>query len=345
MNSIFNPLLIITSLSTVMFLASCGNETKEELTEADHHEHAEGQEHGQEHIYACPMHPEVIGKEGEKCSKCGMPLEHNDNAGISNGLTYFMQFVSIPEELESDKEGILSFTPKIQGKKNEAVPLNVVHEKKLHLIIVSKDLSYFEHIHPEYQADGSFQIKVLSKSQNYTKGKGHNETHFEKGGEYVLFADYVPTGGTHQMEKIAVNVKGPVNNPTQYNKEKLSVNVDGYTVTLTSENGKWTSNEQMHIKAIVKKGNQILDANTFENYLAAKAHMVVVKTETFDYLHVHPAVEGGNLDLHTTFESSGIYRGWLQFQIEGKVHIADFVIKIEQGIGEKKVEKHDTHKH
>ncbi len=25
-------------------------------------------------LYACPMHPEVTGKKGEKCSKCGMEL-------------------------------------------------------------------------------------------------------------------------------------------------------------------------------------------------------------------------------------------------------------------------------
>ena len=27
-----------------------------------------------EKMYACPMHPEVIGKKDEKCSKCGMKL-------------------------------------------------------------------------------------------------------------------------------------------------------------------------------------------------------------------------------------------------------------------------------
>ena len=25
--------------------------------------------------YACPMHPEVTGKQGDKCSKCGMTLK------------------------------------------------------------------------------------------------------------------------------------------------------------------------------------------------------------------------------------------------------------------------------
>lgn len=27
-----------------------------------------------EKMYACPMHPEVIGKKNERCSKCGMEL-------------------------------------------------------------------------------------------------------------------------------------------------------------------------------------------------------------------------------------------------------------------------------
>lgn len=30
------------------------------------------------HVFACPMHPEVTGKEGEKCPKCSMALEHKD---------------------------------------------------------------------------------------------------------------------------------------------------------------------------------------------------------------------------------------------------------------------------
>ncbi len=30
------------------------------------------------HVFACPMDPEIMGKEGEKCSKCGMALVHKD---------------------------------------------------------------------------------------------------------------------------------------------------------------------------------------------------------------------------------------------------------------------------
>lgn len=30
------------------------------------------------HVFACPMHPEITGKEGDKCPKCGMALTHKD---------------------------------------------------------------------------------------------------------------------------------------------------------------------------------------------------------------------------------------------------------------------------
>jgi hypothetical protein len=345
MKSILKATTITLSMSAALFTASCGNETKHDES-AEHKHGGESHSHSGAHTYICPMNCEN-GKtytEPGKCPKCGMELEHNDDAGKDKEFTYFMEFKSNPAELEAGKEGLLSFTPKIKGKEAEAVPLDEVHEKKLHLIIASSDLAYFEHIHPEYQADGSYQIKVLGKGQEYTIGRGHNETRFEEGGSYMLFADYAPTGGMHQMEKIPLTVKGAAYKETTFSKEKLIATVDGYTVSLEAEGGKWTINEPMHIKAVVKKGNKVLDANTFENYLGAKSHMVVLKTGSYDYLHVHPEVENGNLDLHTTFETPGIYRGWLQFQTEGKVHTADFVIKVEQG-AKKTSESHSDHKH
>ncbi len=339
MKAILKKAVITSGVLTTIFLSSCGNE-KKEVPDVGHQQ-TDTVSHNAEHTYACPMHPEVVGKETDKCPKCGMKLEHNDNAGKDNGLTYFMQYNCHKSGIESGKECTLLFTPKIKGKENEAVPLQVIHEKKLHLIVVSKDLAYFEHIHPEYQADGSYQIKVLAKDQPYTIGKGHNETYFNNGGDYMLFADYAPTSGNHQLEKIPVTVKGTPYKNTNYSKEKLTVNVDGYTVSLEVEGGKWISNTPIHIKAVIKKGTQIMDASTFENYLGAKAHMIVLKTETFDYLHVHPEVENGNFDLHTTFETPGIYRGWIQFQTDGKVHPADFVIVVEQGDGSAKTEMKD----
>ena len=74
-----------------------------------------------------------------------------------------------------------------------------------------------------------------------------------------------------------------------------------------------------------------VDVNTLEDYLGAKAHMVVVSLAEKKYLHVHPSVEGGKFDLHTTFDKPGVYRGWIQFQSKGKVYTSDFVMNVAEG--------------
>ncbi|MFC7671036.1 heavy metal-binding domain-containing protein [Hymenobacter humi] len=127
------------------------------------------------------MHPEVTStKAGEKCPKCGMKLEHTDK--VANVKTYAMKLVPTPDELTAGQPATLAFTPREVGNENAPVPLSVVHEKKIHLIIVSKDLGQFYHEHPEYTAEGNYQVK-------YT---------FPKGGQYVLFQDYTPDGAGHQ---------------------------------------------------------------------------------------------------------------------------------------------------
>jgi formamidopyrimidine-DNA glycosylase len=45
---------------------------KEATTETTTIENSDNTAEGQ--LYACPMHPEVTGKQGEECSKCGMEL-------------------------------------------------------------------------------------------------------------------------------------------------------------------------------------------------------------------------------------------------------------------------------
>ncbi len=75
-------------LFTGLFAAStlfmnCSGKKAEQSEEAEHH-HAEGDSttHHEEMpmdstmtAYACPMHPDITGKEGDKCSKCAMKLE------------------------------------------------------------------------------------------------------------------------------------------------------------------------------------------------------------------------------------------------------------------------------
>ena len=305
------PLMMIAFASSSIFF-SCNNnkvETKTATTDSTATKHEGG-----DHIFACPMHPEVTGKEGDSCPKCGMKLEHNDNAGGPSNVT--MQFSYNPTTPKANEEVTLIMTPKLKDNPNEQVPLDVEHTKKIHLIAVSEDLSWFDHIHPEIGADGAYTVKEK----------------FPTAGKYTLFADYKPSGANHTVDNLNVTVAGTTPRAKVYGADKLTGDAgDGFSVSLTPDGGKFVTNAATHINGTVLLNGKAVDVNTLEDYLGAKAHMVVVSLADKKYLHVHPSVEGGKFDLHTTFEKTGVYRGWIQFQSKGKVYTSDFVMNVAEG--------------
>lgn len=65
-------------LASSTVFTSCSNPKSEQQEEVNDYENGEG-DVSNELVYACPMHPEITGKDGDACSKCGMKLELVDN--------------------------------------------------------------------------------------------------------------------------------------------------------------------------------------------------------------------------------------------------------------------------
>ncbi len=345
MRTHLNTLAFVAALMVPVTFSNCGNNAPADATA----------EHG-DHIYSCPMHPEVTGKEGDKCRKCGMALEHTDkapaeamyacpmhpdvtgkmgdkcskcgmalepmkmgeHAGMDHAAMapmYNMAFVTEPLEATAGKPVMLSFTPKKDDDANAQVALDVVHTKKLHLIVASSDLSYYDHIHPEYQADGSYTVR----------------TTLPAGGKYVLFADYTPTGASNTVNRLEMKVAGTPAKTVSYSSQRLTADVDGYKVALTAEGGTFYAKGVNHMGAPIKKADKLVNAATLENIMGTKGHLVIISADGQRYIHVHPEMENGQLDLHANFGEPGLYRAFFQFQTGGKVHTADFVIDAKDG--------------
>lgn len=323
----FSHQLLLLSIVVSGIVIACNTrktegETTESLTDTHHHE---GADHV--HDYACPMHPDMRGHEGEKCNTCGMPLEHMTHAHDAGH--YKMEFSASSPTIVAGEKVRLSFIPKNQDNPSAMVPLDVSHEKKIHLIVVNDALSWFDHIHPEYQADGSYVV----------------EETFPHGGRYLVYADYKPTGSNHQLEKIAVDVDGKSKASVSFTKEKISATSGEYSVVLKPDFKAFLSNQEIHFDGQFSKGGKRYDVNNLQSYLGAKGHMVGIHIQNKTYVHLHPQVENDVLHFHATFPEAGMYRAWLQFMADDKIHTVDFTIMVAKGIDPDATKAAHEHEH
>ncbi|MFD2905032.1 heavy metal-binding domain-containing protein [Sphingobacterium anhuiense] len=319
MKNLKNIFLGLTAMTT---LAACNNPGNSKNKTANMIAQQDST-HNHEHTYACTMHPEVTGHKGDKCSKCGMelqPIHQEDSTKLA------VSILASPQPIEAGKQTALSISIK-ENEKN--VVLEEVHEMKMHLLVVKEDLSWFDHIHPEEQQDGTYGVK---------------ET-FPVAGNYLLFTDYKPKGlgGEVAMKKLEVTGTS-VNSSFELNPKAIATTA-GYTVTLINANDLKT-NQTQDLQFSVEKNAKKLKEGDFQNYLGATAHIVMIGAKDKDFLHIHPVSDKRfPIYAQTNIKKAGIYRMWAQFKIDGQVHTADFTVDVAQGEKGNDEGKHHEHQH
>lgn len=303
MNSTVKKTILICSVIASAFLLSCNNSQSKNL-DMENHQHSHS-----DNNYACPMHPEVTGEKGDKCSKCGMNLELVTNDKTNN---IEVKITSTPQKIEAGKPNELSFSI---TKDDKNVALDIVHEKKIHLLIVNEELTWFDHIHPEAQKNGNYTV---------------TET-FPYSGKYLLYTDFKASNSTTTVNKQEIDVAGNVAANPANTKNKWVSKVDDYKVTLVNGND-FKTNRAQHFDIFIEKDGKFITAKDLQPYLGAVAHVIVIGKTDKDFLHVHPT-SNEKYPIHgeTRFEKDGVYRMWVEFQINGIVHKADFTVDVADG--------------
>lgn len=204
----------------------------------------------------------------------------------------------------------------IQVKDEMGKPIKnfeVEHEKLMHLIIVSEDLSYFDHIHPDYQGEGKFTVQL----------------HFPIGGDYKFFADFVPEGSSKVVKSEVVQVEGSKKTSIPLKEEALTQVVNGKEGTLSFDHLMPGMELELNFNLTdAKTKKPIVD---LQPYLGAVGHVVIISEDTNTYLHVHPMeahASGPDAKFMTTFPSSGIYKIWGQFKQNGEVFTIPFTVEV-----------------
>ena len=187
---------------------------------------------------------------------------------------------------------------------------DVTHDKDLHLIVVRRDLTGFQHVHPELAENGTWSIPLALTA-----------------GQWRVFADFAPAGhGDNLILGADLAVAGGYD-PQALPEEADTAEVDGYTVTL---DGDLVPGQESEVTLTINKNGQ--PVTDLQPYLAAYGHLVALRDGDLAYLHVHPGGEPGDgvtepgpgITFYANVPSAGDYRLFLDFQHDGVVRTAEF---------------------
>ncbi len=103
--------------------------------------------------FTCPMDPGVKTREPGKCPRCGMRLV----AGIPEPVEFPVDLTLTPRRLAPGKPFNMTFRVEDPKTHKTVTNFEVVHEKLFHLFLVSEDLRFFAHEHPDYDGKGGFR--------------------------------------------------------------------------------------------------------------------------------------------------------------------------------------------
>lgn len=253
--------------------------------------------------WVCPMDPDYRSDKPGVCPRCGMKLI----LGIPDRTEYPLEISQSPELLKPGENAVLTLRA-IDPKTNTTVKhFETVHEKLIHLFVVSENLEYFAHIHPVLQPDGSFR----------------QEACLPFGGMYRLLADFYPAGSVPQLAVGTVFVAG-TNPPSHLAPALAPSKATNLTASLR------TDPEQPLAGLETKLMFSLDPATGLQPYLGAWAHMLAASEDLIDLIHVHPFLADGgpSMQFNIIFPRPGLYRVWTQFQRENTVNTTVFTIPV-----------------
>lgn len=180
------------------------------------------------------------------------------------------------------------------------------HDKQLHLIVVRRDLTGFQHLHPQMSPDGTWRTPLT----------------LAEAGDWRAFADFLPEGRDRQVILgVDVPVAGSYQ-PKPLPEPALTTSVDGYTVSV---DGHLTAGRTARLTLTVfRAGAPISD---LQPYLGAYGHLVALRAGDLAYLHIHPqqtTAAGPAIAFDVEVPDAGAYRLFLDFQHDGVVRTAEF---------------------
>jgi hypothetical protein len=184
----------------------------------------------------------------------------------------------------------------------------VGHEREMHLILVRRDLSGYQHLHPRRGPDGAWRVGLRLPEAGVYRAYAD----FARGGRaYTLATDLFVAGAFAPQPPPA---PAPVDTTGDYRAALSAEGVaPGRSAGLAYD--------------LTREGRPLVDV---EPYLGADGHLVALREGDLAFLHVHPEESDapGRIRFAAELPSAGRYRLFLQFRHDGAVRTVAHTLEV-----------------
>lgn len=255
--------------------------------------------------FTCPMHPQVVSDVSGSCPLCGMELIP------APALAQDFDLELETGALEAGRKAAIVFRIRHPVSGRVVQDFALLHERPMHVFIVSEDLAHFEHVHPEPQRDGTFRLETLLPDS----------------GLYRVYVEAHPAFGSPQLlqDHLATRDYDPeARHPSiPLRADDVLRRREGRTeVALRTEPAEAIAGKPLTLSYTLKDAETGRPLTDLAPYLGALAHTVMVSEDLEACIHAHPreatlaaatTASGTRLTSRVLPPREGAYRIWTQF--------------------------------
>jgi hypothetical protein len=184
------------------------------------------------------------------------------------------------------------------------------HGQRSHLIVVRRDLTRFQHLHPTLDSDGTWRVKDFTLPDP---------------GVYRAFVDLVVDGRPMTLG-FDLFASGTMNVASRPDSSQRAT-TDGYDVELRTDD--LLAGKSIKVAFDISRDGE--PVSRLDPYLGALGHLVALREGDLAYLHVHPeetSPDSGRVEFGANFPTSGRYRLFLQSKPDGTLITTPHDIRI-----------------
>lgn len=268
---------------------------------------------------------------------------HEHHAAMPSGPEPVVDMETLPAEIMAGTPATITFTI----RDNDGKPvrdLAITHDRIVHVVIISEDLSVFGHIHAEDSGPITQEMKENAWFPvRYT---------FPKAGKYNIAVDFA-YGGRGYSELLDLDVGGGPAMGSVQKDLSHEKDVGGYLVKLTTSPEAPAAGKETTLRyTFMKNGQPVAD---IEPYLSAAMHLAVINEGMQHYfVHAHgdrpgamhhmgheghmathmghsvPAGTkfGPEIEANVVFPVKGTYKIFSEIQHDSKVLLIEFMVDV-----------------